>query len=428
MRGFSLAMLALAALAPAAAKAQNGRSIYEGMRHQGGIYDRSAIQHPGGNHLGNYQGHHHHHHFNSSLGRLYGHGLDYGYGYYRGFGIRGPGYGFSRYTGPSYLGPFIQPPVSPFAYGYGGYGLGYGGYNYGSSFGYGASWLPSNPVNNQWMQQKYNNEWTRLKAELASRLARNLTDPIAATTAIPIPSTPEQQIKSLDYQSQGDAAFAKQDYRRAYERYRKATQVARDDGTAYMKTGYALVAMGKFSQALDYFKRAFAIEPKLAATGPPPAEMYGDQQIAWNADLGRITDWVSEDIRDSDRVLLLGMLLYLNGDPRGEELLTKAWQLSGGRAQTVVALLSPPEIEPPTPLKPDDQPAKEAVEEIAPAAAEAPAKGPILPPVNKAAPQDAGQQEELAIPPLPAEAEEDSSDSAVSPWHQPLFPLPSEQD
>ena len=475
MRGFLLAMLAVALLPIAAAKAQNrhGPSIYDDLRGQGGIYDRGPGSRYGSGHY-----HGHHHVFNYGLGRLYGHGLPY-YGYYgynpygygySGFGIRGPGYSFRSYTGPSNLGPLINPPVlSPLVYGYGptygyglgnyGYGLGrygyggYGAYNYGPSFGYGSAWLPPNPVNNQWMQQRYNNEWTRLRAELGERVARNLTDPTAATTAVPVPSTPEEQIKSLRYQSQGDQAFREQNWRRAFERYRMATKVAPDDGVAWMKQGYALVALGRYPEAVTAFKRAFQVDPLLASTGPPPAEMYGDQTIAWTTHLGRLTDWVEEDIRDSERVLLLGTLLFLAGDPRGEEFLVKAWQLSGGRAETVVTLLRRPEVEeavepaeaaPPEPasVEQDAVPAAHPEEEIipppplnggpvddAPAETESPAvEGPILGAGEEAFTEELSTNESVIVPPLPTDSGKEPVEESVYPDHQPLFPLPSESD
>lgn len=458
-----IVLVVILATLPTLAMAQanrHGPSIYSGLRGKPGIYDGGGGYHGGNYGHGHYHGGGHHHYVNPYS---YGWGWPYGYGYnynFGGYGYGYPGYGFGSYTGPSYVGPMINPPVftsgygygygpnysfgfgygpafgygtnwNPIGYGYGynnlGYtGLGYGGLGYGS-FGYGSAWMPSgpDPVNNQMRQQLYNDEWTRLRAELATRATRNLLDPTNATTPVPIPSTPEAKIKSLRFQSQGDQAFAEQNYRRAYERYRSATQAARDDGVALMKTGYSLFALGQFNQALQQFRRALQIDPLLARTGPPPAEVYGDQHIAWDTHLGRLTQWVAEDVRDYNRVLLLGTMLQLNGDARAAEFLEKAWQLSGGREPMVVTLLQPPAVEVATPAPLNNRRDQGATPNNAqPPTDRVPATNsdPIPAPPQLGAPpaNTDNQADQPAAPPLPGRA--------TSPLpHEPLFPLPSQQ-
>ncbi|HEX6984966.1 MAG TPA: tetratricopeptide repeat protein, partial [Planctomycetaceae bacterium] len=269
---------------------------------------------------------------------LYPYGYGYGFGYE---GVYGPG--LSYYRGPA---PFsgINPPIYVFPPV--GYGFGYGGYGFGG-YGYGSAWYPvgPDPLNNRLLQEQYDSDWARLSAELADRALKNVDDPRPGTTAVPVPSTPEAKLKSLRYQAQGDEAFANQDYAKALDRYKAAASAAKDDGRAYFKAGYAFVALGRFASAIEYFKRGLAVEPALAAIGPTPDELYGDHQLAWTAHLGRVTRWVREDIRDAQRVFLLGLLLHFDGDTRAREFLEKAWQLSGGTEAAVVTLLSPPKVE-----------------------------------------------------------------------------------
>lgn len=431
---------------------RHGPSIYSGLRGKPGIYDGGPGSSGGS---GGYRGGHYHggghHHYINPYGYGWGWPYSYGYGYRFGY----PGYGFGSYVGPAYTGPMFNPPIFTSGYGYGygpnySFGIGYGpafgyganwnftGYGYnrlgysnlgytglGGSYGYGSAWMPSgpDPVNNQMMQQLYNNDWTRLRAELASRATRNLIDPSTTTTAVPRPSTPEAKIKSLRFQSQGDQAFADQNYRRAYERYRSAAQAARDDGVALMKTGYALFALGQYEQSLQQFRRAFQIDPLLAQTGPPPTEVYGNQHIAWTTHLGRLTQWVAEDVRDYNRVLLMGTLLQLNGDTRGTEFLEKAWQLSGGREPMVVTLLQPPALEVATPAPLNNQQDQPAAPNNAqqPAETEDPTDDIIPAPPQLGAPpaNPENEADQPDTPPLPR-------DNTPLP-HVPLFPLPSEQ-
>lgn len=357
-------------------------------------------------------GHSHFDPHDLARGGLRGTGSPYGYSYAPfpyGYGY---GYGYDAFYGPGlsyYRGPVgggITPPVYVFP------PVGYG-YGYAPSWGYGSAWYPPvgpDPLNNQLLQYQYDNDWARLSAELADRALRNVDDPRPGTGAVPVPSTPEAKIKSLRYQAQGDEAFLKQDYARALDRYKAAAGVAKDNGEAFMKAGYSFVALGRFASAIEYFKRGLVVDPLLAATGPTPDELYGDNQLAWSAHLGRVTRWVREDIRDAQRVFLLGLLLYFDGDTRSREFLEKAWQLSGGTETAVVALLSPPKVEG---VQVVGEGEKGEV-------GEGETGGPELGPVPSV---DDGELELPEIPVPPSATVPEGRPAG----QEPLFPLPSEQ-
>lgn len=366
--------------------------------------------------------HGHHNHGGYGHGGIrggYGGAYWDGYGFpaygFSGFSYGAPGYGFNYYSGPSYLGPLINPPI----YSFGPYSSwpGYG------PVGYGPAYYPGyyvDPLNNQYLQQQYNNDWSLLSARLADLATRNVAEPTAGATAVPIPSTPQLTIKSLRFQAQGDEAFRKQDFQRAYDRYKQATLTAKDNGAAQMRMGYTLVALGQYSRAVEYFKRGLFVDPALAITGPAPSELYGDNNLAWSSHLSKVTGWVREDIRDYERVFLLGMLLYFDGDTRARELLEKAYQLSGGREQAVVTLLNPPKIEIESVNEVEAaEPNDAAAAENAPAVSD---EGPSLKaPVDGTA-DNAGDMD-LLIPEPP------SAESATTrpPGQEPLFPLPSQR-
>ncbi len=377
-------------------------------------------------------GHHHHHDHHGGYGHggygNYGGAYWDGYGFpnngYSGFNYGAPGYGFNYYSGAANWGPLINPPI----YAFGPYSSlpGYGpvGYGIGPTFGYGTAYTPGyyvDPINNQYLQQQYNNDWTILSARMADLATRNVADPSAVGTAVPIPSTPENTIKSLRFQAQGDEAFRKQDFQEAYDRYKQATLTAKDNGARGMRMGYTLVAIGQYSRAVEYFKRGLFIDPALAITGPPPAELYGDNNLAWASHLSKVTEWVRQDIRDYERVFLLGTLLFFDGDTRAREMLEKAYQLSGGREEAVVTLLNPPKIESVKEVAPADA-ADAPAEENAPAVSEA---GPAL-----EVPADAAGESETSDPliPEPPSAESSAETTPTRPAGQePLFPLPSQR-
>jgi tetratricopeptide (TPR) repeat protein len=350
----------------------------------------------------------------------WGYGWNWGYGIESFTGIGGLGV----YQGPAYWGPLIHPPT-----------FAYPPMGFGATFGYATAWpgVWPDPLNNTLLQQQYNDEWTRLSAQLADLEARNVSDPLPGRGgAVPIPSTPEAQLRSLRAQAQGDEAFARQDYHRAWDRYRSAASTAKDNGAAYMRVGYALVALGRLSSAVQYFKRGLSLDPAMAAIGPTPDDLYRDNRLAWNAHLARVTQWVQEDIRDAERVFLLGLLLHYDNDPRSREFLERAWQLSGGTETAVVTLLNPPHIEDVRELEPSTDENTQNGEAEEALGSEA---GPIVPadpiPQERGLPGDreTPADDALEVPqPPPVEEETVPPRPPGRPaWQEPLFPLPSQQ-
>ncbi|MGC1273772.1 MAG: hypothetical protein WBC44_08705 [Planctomycetaceae bacterium] len=406
---------------------------------------------------GPHHGQYGHGHYGHDFG--HGHGYSPGYGYNYGYGGVGVyGSGLNYYRGPATFGG-ITPPVyvyPPYGMGYGYGGLGYSG-GFGPTYGYGTAWAPAvqTPLYNPLQQYRYDNDWSRLSAELADRAMRNVEDPRPGTGAVPVPSTPEAKIKSARFEAMGDEAFANQEYAKALGHFKTATGIAKDNGAAFFKTGYAYVALGRFPSATESFKRGLAVDPVVAATGPTPDELYGDHQLAWTSHLGRVTRWVAEDVRDAQRVFLLGTLLLLDGDTRAREFLEKAWQLSGGTESAVVTLLSPPKIEnvqpagqavaaPAADAPAADAPAADAPVADAPVADAPAADAPVADDVEVARPggPDLGPvpddqtpaADDLDLPKIPeppstAPSLPPRARSSERPYGQePLFPLPSEQN
>lgn len=308
---------------PPRVQASGGRQHY-GPSHDG----RSHRSH---SHYGRHHGRHHH----------FGHG----------------GYGYGGY-------------VSPFSYGYGGY---YSPYSYfapgrvdvfagydvyvrpGTYIGYGippqavgiyapyqvippTGWGGDGP-------EVFNNEAIRdALDENAERWQQPLDIEPAPQRAVrlPEPSTPEAKLRSIRLQGRGDYWMHKQEYSQAYRRYTEAAEAAPDRPEVYFRKALALVALNHYPQAVREMKRLLEIDPAWPTHGESLTDVYGrDNQLAKMSFLDRVADWVRADIRDPDRLFLMGTLLYFD-DARDKAMpfFEAAWRLSGG-GDHLRAFLSP---------------------------------------------------------------------------------------
>ena len=427
-----------AASAPRTSVAQGGTTAPA----YGGFSDRAPSYGGFGDGNQTHAGHHH-----GGGPAVYG-GLGYGGLGYGGVGYGGYGYGGHGYSavGPGYSTSFdyYHGPVGGFGgygYGLGGYGPGYPAYGYGGLYGtavgpYGVAYGPD-PLNNSILQREHDAQWQAWSAQQADAyLAARSRDMFPTATALPndgdatagaalpAPSSPEAKLRSLRAQAQGDAAFLKQDYRHAYERYKAAVEQARDRGEAYFRLGYALVALGRFDAAVQHFRRGLEVEPSLGLVAAPLDAIYGeDNKLAKLAHVERVTLWTKDDLRDPSRLFLLGLLLHYDGDARSREFLENAWKLSGG-SPALAALLNP-ETGDAAPVA--AAPVAVPLADVAAETAEPIAPGPVLagpPSGNAEEPETAAADADLAgsdLPPLP---EPPPLERPLG--EGPLFPLPSE--
>ncbi len=128
-------------------------------------------------------------------------------------------------------------------------------------------------------------------------------------------SNVEQRRKSLRLQAQGDDLLRRAEYLAAVGKYRQAAQAAPDLPEPRLRMGIALAAMGELSQGVVQLKRGLLLDPEWPKHGPGLEELFGpNNEIARVTLLGRASGWVRQDIRDPDRLFLLGVLLYFNED------------------------------------------------------------------------------------------------------------------
>ncbi|MFH5805043.1 hypothetical protein [Alienimonas sp. DA493] len=298
-------------------------------------------------------------------------GLGYGYGglgYRYGYGYGGRAYypyGIADYGNPVVgLGPggaYLAPgPVPYYGYGYGlnGINLYLGGTfpgdpTYGRNvnpvtprpqfnpgFGGGAAIGPALPGAGP--NPALDEAW----AEQADRWRA----PIDLGDAGPRPNEPrpadERELaEALRDERSGDEAFRRLDYRRALSHYQRAAAAAPTRGEPLYRAAFARLALGQFVAAAEDLRRALSLNPSLPETGPSLRELFGpDHSIARTAALGGVAEYARADVRDPDRLFLLGATMHATGDDRAREIFEAAWRLTGGRPH-LRAYLDPVQVE-----------------------------------------------------------------------------------
>jgi len=163
-------------------------------------------------------------------------------------------------------------------------------------------------------------------------------DPI---TRPALPSSTEAKLRSLRSQMNGDEHLRKQNWQHAYVEYKKAVEVADDRAEAHFRLGIALVTIQHYDTALLEFQRALHLDPQLPQSGLTLRSLYGDNSdLTINSIISRITAYAEQDIRDPNRLFLLGLMLHFHGNPQAREILDVGYCLAG-RGQHFLAFLQP---------------------------------------------------------------------------------------
>lgn len=296
-----------------------------------GGYTTAVAQH------GHHHGHGHHHHGHHHHGYFGGGGL----GYYSNFSVVSPGFGaFGIGRGPSYLsfgwdgpglnyyygpvGGYITPPIYSGYPGYSYFNPGYGAYGPAAAAGLPVAYPPLPP-------QLVNPIPVQPDVQIARPDVRLPAAAQAQIDPIPRQTNAEAKLRSLRVQTQGDEWFAKQNYLQAQARYKQAIAEAPDLAEPRFRLGYALAALGYFPQAAAEFKRGMKLDPTWPVTGDKLDTLYGKQNgMAKESMLHKAALWVQEDVRDPDRLFLMGALLHFNNDrDRSQPFLLAANQVSG---------------------------------------------------------------------------------------------------
>ena len=173
--------------------------------------------------------------------------------------------------------------------------------------------------------------------------------------------------RSIRYQAQGDEWFGKQNYLQAFGHYKDAITAAPARTEPRFRKALALAATTNYSLAVEEIKRSMQLDPTWPQTGPQLDELFGaDNILSKNALLHKVAAWVREDIRDPDRLFLMGVLLHFNNDRDKSHTFFEAASALAPVPFYAQAFLEaeerqhagkPPEE--PRPAPPDEEPAEE---------------------------------------------------------------------
>lgn len=148
--------------------------------------------------------------------------------------------------------------------------------------------------------------------------------------------------RSKQFQAEGDRWLRDGQNVKAYLRYLEAQREAEDRGEVYFRQAFALVAMGRYSHAVSKLKRGLQVEPQSARTGRTLDQIYGVENVDQKVDyLQRVADWANADVRDPDRLFLMGVMLHFDEDSRANEFINAAWKIAG-KGQHIQAFLQSP--------------------------------------------------------------------------------------
>jgi hypothetical protein len=249
-----------------------------------------------------------------------------------------PGGGFGRhYHAGSYCyggGPWFYPPIYSDPV--------YGGY-YGS-FGFAPTSTLLNPISTELPidQQAALQEWLRDERQ-------QWTSPLESMPVESLPkryvrpSTDAAKARSIRLQHEGDLHFQKLEYDAAGRDYQDALMAAQDRPDPYFRLGYTQLTSGNFNDAAMNFKLGLQLDPTLPQTGPQLDELVGERNLLPKTQIKqRVLNWVQQDIRDPDRLFVLGVVLHFDNDgERAAELFETAARL-GGMKSYLQAFLSLP--------------------------------------------------------------------------------------
>ena len=156
-----------------------------------------------------------------------------------------------------------------------------------------------------------------------------------------VPSSPAARLRSLEHQARGDQRLRDQKWSEARAAYRAAVDAAPDRAEAHLRLGMSLVTIQSFEPAIRELKRAVFIDPTIPTSGNQSKILFGPESaLVRSSIISKVTDWVREDYRDSDRLFVLGVLLHFEGDARGREFFEAARRMKRkGDSSHIMAFL-----------------------------------------------------------------------------------------
>jgi hypothetical protein len=270
----------------------------------------------------------------SPTGRPYGPSVaEYQYQRQYGQPWHGQG-GLVSSVGPRGFNITVYPSYPRYGW-YGNYGYGCVDSGYGYMPGYGYGYVPRWYVGNYYTPPVYadpSDDWSPNSFSRSTRSAPRWGEsPPAAPPYKPQISSAELQESSARRLNHGDLWFRQLDYENAHKSYVAAVQMTPDVAKPHFRLGLVLTALGRYPDAIAEFKAGLAIDASWPATGEPLDELFGMHNLAEKSMIeNRVADFLRRDMRNPDRLFLMGVLLHFDRNEQAGIFFETAHQFAGG--------------------------------------------------------------------------------------------------
>ncbi len=127
------------------------------------------------------------------------------------------------------------------------------------------------------------------------------------------PSDSKARVKAWKSIDAGDADFILKRFQQALSHYRQAATAARDLAAAQFRQAFALLAMGKYSDAVKSIERGLQLDPDWPDSDFRLDEIYGDNKPLKQLHLDALKNAVAAQPHDAEALFLLGVFLYFDG-------------------------------------------------------------------------------------------------------------------
>lgn len=272
--------------------------------------------------------------YNLNLGQPHFVGNSFGYNSFAyqpwGCGFGGWGFPAYRYQSVQFFGPTVGVPQ------------GYVGGDYVTGFGPYSDPALAFPQNSPGIQNP-------ALLDLLRENDRQWNGPVDAldgpnvTQKLIKPSTPEAQLKSLKFLGQGDVYLRKLEYSKASSKYKFAAAAAKDLAPPHFHRAIAQMGLGRFEEAVKDIREGLRRDPAWPYGDASFDSILGEENITAKGVIkSRVLEWVQEDIRDRDRLFLMGAVLFLDDDETRARVFFETAAKLGGVDQALNAYLNPP--------------------------------------------------------------------------------------
>lgn len=111
----------------------------------------------------------------------------------------------------------------------------------------------------------------------------------------------------------GDRRFHTQEFGTAYQRYKKAAEIAPDLAEAWFRQGIVQIALGRYPAARRSIRRGLSLDANWPSSSFRLDDLYTDDQLAKGGHLEHLASAVDAEPERADLMFLLGLELFLDG-------------------------------------------------------------------------------------------------------------------